>query len=70
MIRFEESVVHRLWLGSGIASVLAIVVGFVLLRADEGGESPADIAMRFIAVAEWKVSRATAAREPEPEGLV
>jgi hypothetical protein len=38
---------HRLWLASGIASVLAIVVAFVLLPADEGGESPADIAARY-----------------------
>jgi hypothetical protein len=47
MIGFEESVVHRLWLASGIASVLAIVVAFALLPGDEGGESPADIAARY-----------------------
>lgn len=38
---------HRLWLASGILSVIAIVVAFVLLPADEGGESPADIAARY-----------------------
>jgi hypothetical protein len=38
---------HRLWLASGIASVLAIVVAFALLPADEGGESPADVATRY-----------------------
>jgi hypothetical protein len=39
--------VRRLSATSGIASVLAIVVAFVLLPADEGGERAADIAARY-----------------------
>jgi hypothetical protein len=39
--------VNRLWTASGIASVLALVAGLVLLPADEGGDSPADIAARY-----------------------
>ena len=56
---WARPVLYRFWLASGFASVLAIVVAFVLRPADEGGESPAAIAARYAGGREGSCGRCT-----------